>query len=356
MPVYRQPEGLVIINPIFGDEAVRTDLIGMSREMFYWLDAYNIANSAPNPEMQQNLLNRIKREVNPISLRSHFAATRCYKLPLASVGRDLTPYGARVAEQVHDIKIACKNTSSTSTLYNANTQDSQNPQSSQGEIEHMMINAEITWRAVYLLQVLDLAISRAVKKFYAKMAQSYIQDSQQQDVSDIPESDLLTSDTTNTQQQQEYQMDLEELEGITIIPNPIDHSANTESGTVSHDLLTSDTAQVMTSEFALNYIRQLNSGIIGSGVIEQSDRKYYVEDMKPLIVRSPADEIITYVTVASLGVGKARTDWRSLARYGLLDVRTIRDGTRGRAKLALMINENGKNFLSELVDKGWLAS
>jgi hypothetical protein len=62
--------------------------------------------------------------------------------------------------------------------------------------------------------------------------------------------------------------------------------------------------------------------------------------------------LATYVPAVALGDSSARTDYRQLVKYSLLDARAIRDGTRGRAKLGLTISPIGRQLIKDLGDKG----
>lgn len=65
--------------------------------------------------------------------------------------------------------------------------------------------------------------------------------------------------------------------------------------------------------------------------------------------------LAVYVPAVALGDSKGRSDSRQLVKLGILDARTIRDGTRGRAKLGLTVSSIGKQLIKDLANKGLIS-
>jgi hypothetical protein len=79
---------------------------------------------------------------------------------------------------------------------------------------------------------------------------------------------------------------------------------------------------------------------------------YTEKDITVHTVKFGKDDLIAYIPAVIFGTGRARSDYRELARYGLLDIHSVRDGSRGRAKLGLTTSSVGKQLIKDLARKG----
>lgn len=94
----------------------------------------------------------------------------------------------------------------------------------------------------------------------------------------------------------------------------------------------------------------------GNPILEKHNKLDIYEENEPIVhaIQIGANSLAVYVPAVSLGTGTGRVDWRELTKYGLLDVRTVHDGARGRAKLGLTVSDVGKRLIKDLGDSGLL--
>lgn len=300
MPIFKHPKGLVIENSVYGELATMYRLPPLSRELFFWMTSIlQIEASTHLPEgTRANLLEDFyKKDFSAPTIRSHFAACRCFNPPLANEDRTFTLYGQEIAESCYNVFRAAKR-----ELLEDGYKKPEVPEKYQ-DLDAMFIRAEIPWRAIKLLITMNVAIAQASRQYLLEIGQ----DSQE---AQLP-------------------------------PPPLDHKqylANI-SGGVELEQLAKITKNITNLD-------KVDLDI----PLQKQAIDYTVETMKTQSVITTSNLLVTYVPLASLGTGNGRTDWRTLCRYGLLDTRSIRTGNRGRAKLSVLPSVHGLRFIQALVD------
>jgi hypothetical protein len=298
MPTDALADGLSISHPNFSYYATEKRLPNMSTEMFWWLKGhYDMAQNPSDTYLKRNIFNN----TNDSSVRCSYAAARVYRPQLADATKVLTPYGSEIAQKIAEIIMV----SAKDPINYHETMPS----------DKNFINCFVSWRMLGLLTVMHSAIETARARRMQHL----------EETNSLPPNPPIVPFVPNLYGKQ-----------ASYDPDVIYSGNNTDS--MSGEEETDSSV----------------GSVLGDPMMSIANRMDIYEE-KDIIVHSlryGKFGLATYVPAQALGDSGARTDYRLLVKYSMLDARSIRDGTRGRAKLGLTVSPIGRQLLKDLADKG----
>lgn len=243
------------------------------------------------------------------SIRCSYAAARVCRPQLADATKVLTPYGSEIASKVANIIVQ---SAKDPINYHETLASDKN-----------FITCFITWRMLGLLTVMHNAIEIAKANRMRHL----------EETDSLPPNPPVVKFAPNLYGKQE-------------LSDPYEFDQNTaESGSGSENGVYGDKPA---------HPVDVQDEVLADPMTSIANRMDIYEE-KDIIVHSlryGKFGLATYVPAVALGDSSARTDYRQLVKYSLLDARAIRDGTRGRAKLGLTVSTIGRQLLKDLGEKG----